>query len=304
MLTKLMEGLGDRLADRWVATLLTPAFFFWLGGLVAWIGHFGWTSLEQWFIHQSQVVQIVLLIGALLIITLSALVIQQLELGIIRFLEGYWPRGLKRLRKWLIQRKVAQHERLHRRFQELASRGLDNLSTEERDEYVSLDWRLMHIPASTGRLMPTTLGNILRAAELRSTGKYGLDFVVCWPRLWLLLPADVKKELTDVRAVLNTGAHVFAWGILFLIWTIWAWWTIPVTLIVTFYAYRWMVNVAVIYSDLLDATFDLHRTALYKSLHWPLPTNPDMEREVGEQVTIYLWRGAEGPAPVFVTDES
>jgi len=46
----------------------------------------------------------------------------------------------------------------------------------------------MHTPAESDRHMPTKLGNILRAAELRSKDKYGLDAVICWPRLWLLLP--------------------------------------------------------------------------------------------------------------------
>ena len=50
MLTKLMEGVGDKLADKWIASLLTPAFLFWAGGLLAWISKIGWETMEKWLL--------------------------------------------------------------------------------------------------------------------------------------------------------------------------------------------------------------------------------------------------------------
>jgi hypothetical protein len=35
MLASFWTGVGDKLADRWVAAILFPAFLFWGGGLVA-----------------------------------------------------------------------------------------------------------------------------------------------------------------------------------------------------------------------------------------------------------------------------
>src|SRR5712692_1576295 len=128
MLTNLMEGLGSKLADQWVATLLTPAFVFWAGGLVAWAWHFGWTPLEKWFTVQPQTVQVTLLIGALLVVATSAVIVQRFDLVVLRILEGYWPRWLGRPRKWLIHRAATRCDQLDQRFQVLAGKGLKKLS--------------------------------------------------------------------------------------------------------------------------------------------------------------------------------
>lgn len=82
--------------------------------------------------------------------------------------------------------------------------------------------------------MLTKLGNILRAAENRLSERYGLVMTICWLRRWLLLPDKTKQEITEVRATLDTAARMFLWSLLFLIWTVWAWWVPLVTLIVAF----------------------------------------------------------------------
>jgi hypothetical protein len=65
-------------------------------------------------------------------------------------------------------------------------------------------------------------------------------------------------------------------------------------------AYRfWLTGRATAFADLLDAAFDLYRRRLYEQLRWPLPANPDEERQAGAQMTIYLWRGLGGDEPAF-----
>jgi len=77
--------------------------------------------------------------------------------------------------------------------------------------------------------MPTRLGNLLRAAERKPLEKYGLDAILCWSRLWMLLPDAVKKDLQESRADLNNAARVWLWSLLFCGWTfvgenIWTTW--------------------------------------------------------------------------------
>ncbi|MBW4661058.1 MAG: hypothetical protein KME15_20475 [Drouetiella hepatica Uher 2000/2452] len=305
MSAKFLEGLGGKLAEQWVATLLTPAFVFWAGGFAAGIQCYGWISFTAWFTNQPEPLQIALLVGGFCLIAASAFVIQRFDLVVLRFLEGYWHPWLRSPRRWLIKRQAARIRKMGDRFQTLASLEPTQRTAELIDEYVQLDWQLMHTPLRPDRLMPTRLGNVLRAAELRPLEKYGLDAVICWPRLWLLLPDGVKKDLQEARADLNTAARVWLWSLLFMGWSLifwcpWSWWTALVGLASALFAYyAWMLEAAGTYADLLESTFDLYRPLLYQSLRWALPTNPLEERKLGEALTEYLWRGSDAAYPIF-----
>lgn len=305
MPTKLLESLGGKLAEQWAANLLTPAFVFWLGGLAAWIQKFGWKALEQWFTQLVEPIQIAILFVALLVALTTAFAIQKLDLAVLRFFEGYWPVWMSPLRHWLLKQQRQKLNRLDQRWQELAieqdqlKQAQKDLNLEELDELIAIDWQLRQAPSQPERLMPTQLGNLLRAAETRPTEKYGLDAVICWSRLWLILPDAVKKELQETRADLNTAARIWLWGVLFWVWVVWVWWAIPVGLVVTWFAYGWMLEAAATYSDLLESAFDLHRLELYKALYFPVPTNPAEEKRFGQQLTEYLWRGSDRTYPGF-----
>ncbi|MBW4475139.1 MAG: hypothetical protein KME45_32880 [Stenomitos rutilans HA7619-LM2] len=305
MPTKLLESLGGKLAEQWVANLLTPAFVFWLGGLAAWIQKFGWHPLEQWFTQLVEPLQIAILFVGLLVVLVTAFAIQKLDLTVLRFFEGYWSTWMNPLRRWLLKQQRKKLVRLDQRWQALAIKrdqlrqAQQDLTLEDLDELLAIDWQLRQAPSQPERLMPTKLGNLLRAAETRPTEKYGLDAIICWSRLWLVLPDTIKKELQEARADLNTAARIWLWGVLFWVWAVWVWWAIPVGLLVAWFAYVWMLEAAATYSDLLESVFDLHRLTLYKSLQFPVPKNPAEEKQLGQELTEYLWRGSDRPYPEF-----
>ena len=91
MTRKFLEGVSSKLAERWVATLLTPAFLFWTGGAITVIHHFGWicvqTQISVWVGEPSTVLVV---IAAFCLVTTSAFVVQRFDLSVLRFLEGYW----------------------------------------------------------------------------------------------------------------------------------------------------------------------------------------------------------------------
>jgi hypothetical protein len=291
MSAKFLESFGSKLTEQWVATLLTPAFFFWAGGAAAGLQRFGWKPASTWFKQQPETLQIALLVAGFCLIAVSAFVVQRFDLPVLRFLEGYWYPWLRPLRHWFIVREAKRSQRIDDRWQQLARIDSAKLCDEQRDEFVQLDWQQLHLPLPN-QLMPTRLGNILRAAEQRPLQKYGLDTIVCWSRLWLLLPDAVKKDLQEARAELNTAVRVWLWSMLFIFWTIWAWWAAPVGIISAIFAYySWALDAARNYGELIEATFDLHRHLLYQSLRWGLPPDPNEERRVGRQLTEYLWRG-------------
>lgn len=305
MLAKFSEGLEGKLAEQWIATVLSPAFGFWAGGLVAIVYDRGWAELATWFIQQRQPLQIGILVVALVGVAASAQIINRFDHALIRVLEGYWPRWLNPLRRRLVTRQTERYRQADERFQELDTKLAAALAAKVPpdpavyEEYCMLDWSLRRMPAKPEQTMPTGLGNRLRATERISIDKYGLDAVICWPRLWLVLPVETRNEVSAAREALDAAARLWLWGALFILWTIWAWWAAPVGIVVVLLAHRWMLNAADIHGDIVEAAFDVHRFKLYEALRWPVPKNPAAEGETGKALTRYLWRGSDEPKPEF-----
>jgi hypothetical protein len=314
MLTDFWIGLGGKLAERWAALVLSPALAFWAGGLGTWVWRHGragasrqgWVAILQAWASQLRglpaVIQGALVVGLLLGIALSALVVQVAAMPALRVLEGYWPRWLDPLWGWGVRRRTAKLRRDARRLRELAVKGIDQLSARELATYVALDRRRRRAPTRPERRMPTHLGNVLRAAEGRPEAHYGLEATTCWPRLWLLLPDTARTEVAAARSSLNAATQVWLWGVLFVVWTVWAWWALPLGALVAAGAYAQMLRSAGVFGDLLESCFDVYRGSLYESLRWPLPASPADERRCGRDLTRYLWRGSSLPTPSFTDD--
>lgn len=302
-MTKFWEGLGGKLADQWVTTILTPAFAFWLGGFIVWVIHTGLDPLKTLEMQLNQLTPIAqgaVLVGGLLVVVVSSSAIQRLDLTTLRWLEGYWPGWLNWLRNKLARWQHNVMRTKQKRFDDLEAKyAQKSISPDERRERVSLGLELRLAPELSKEYMPTKLGNILRAAENRPSERYGLVTTICWPRLWLILPDATKQELTDARATLDTAARTFLWSLLFLSWTIWAWWVPLVTLVFALWAYRWALSAAEVYGDLLEAAFDLHRFELYEALRFPPPQDTWTELERGNQLTAYLLYGLVAEPVIF-----
>jgi hypothetical protein len=301
------EGWISSPIERWIALLLKSGILFWLGGLVAWLYHSDkdWTFVWQELTSNMKPIGILLLIFVLLmVLAMMAGILKRFDIVVIRFLEGYYWSGWRaNLLKYLQNIRIAQTET---RFQVLAfkyDKGLPPLTSQEQAEYAHLDWQRMLIPLEEAQRMPTRLGNLLRALELHPQEKYGLDIFVCWFRLWLVLPDSVKKEIVIARDNLNTTARIWMWGLLFLVWIPFTVWVVPISAIVMFLAYHWMLQAANIYGQLIESSFDLYRSKLYQELRWPLPKNAAEERKQGEQLTAYLWRGSDSDKPEFINNE-
>ncbi|MCY7407986.1 MAG: hypothetical protein LH631_11585 [Alkalinema sp. CAN_BIN05] len=308
MSAKFLEGVGGKLAEQWVANLLTPAFVFWSGGLLAYIYRHGWQPIANLFPDSKlEALQIGIIAGIFILIYLSALIVQRFDTEILRGLEGYWYPGLRQLPlvTYLRNCQIKKRDRLLTQWQILDEKlEAKLLIATDRAEYIRIDRALRQYPTDKTDFLPTHLGNILRAAERRPYDRYGLDAIVCWPRLWLLLPETARKDIQEARLTLNNGVRFFAWSILFLVWSIWSVWVIPLALLSAIFAYCWILDSAMLYGELIESVFDLYRPNLYQSLRFPLPTNPAEERAIGLQITEYLFRGSNRPIPAFTPPPS
>lgn len=175
----------------------------------------------------------------------------------------------------------------------------DQLSKPERE------WFLL-LPPRRAFVMPTRLGNILRASELYSMRRYNLDSVVVWPRMQGLLPNEFAEGLRDAKAnldlllVVTTLAGIFSlgWEIGLGIWTN-RWDLFLIASLGWFLAllsYSGVLQAALSYSELIKASFDLYRWELLKALHLKMPESYKDERKLWDQVNDLLYRNYP-PAP-------
>lgn len=302
MLDKFWESLGEGLGDQWIKTLIHPGLLFWGVGLIAWIGRQddGWQALlDLWHGLGSLEAQVAMLVGLLLVLSASSVGMRWAQWPLLRLMEGYWP---GKVRTWAARRLQKKHRQIDDRWQTLQQqfegRQWEHLSVEARTEYLRLDRELMyHYPTNTKEILPTALGNRLRAAEQYPQTHYGLDGIIVWPRLWPLLPDPVQEAITSSRQALDEAVRLFGWGLLTALWGLWAWWAVPLGLGLAVAAWFRALHTAEVYGDLIRTAFDLHRFALYEALRWPPPSDSDTERAYGEQLTAYLFRGLL-PEPV------
>ncbi len=295
MLTSFWESVGEGLSEKWLERLFGPAFLFWAGGLLLWIGPGNLSDRWAELIALPPVAQSGLLIATLLTLAGSARLMAALSIPILRFLEGYWPWPLDYVGTAgvALRRKIVARRK--RRWSDLMlKRQKETLSWREQRELARLETWRGHTPRDEQDLLPTHLGNILRAAETRPRQRYGLDAVLLWPRLWLLLPENVRQDLSAARGRMDDLAGAWGWGLLFLGWTFtwhWAW---VIALLWMGVVYALLVQSAQAFADLLVATFDTQRWRLYEALRWPLPPKSGAaEIAAGEALTRYVQRGMQ-----------
>lgn len=291
MLELIGNGLANRLAERWANVVVLPATLFWLGGLFAWTatgyGALDWSRVSKYLTSPPSAATLGLIALGILV---SGLFVRRLSDPVLALLSGRWPLWCDPAARVLARRWARTIERRERRWQELAA-GPRDWAGERR--FVALDAWLRTMPADTARCLPTRLGNALAAAERWPREKYGLDAAKCWARLWLVMPEDSRREMVRGQERLEAHTTAWTWGLLFVLWTPWAWWAAPVGLVAAFFAYTGAVRSAIVLGGLQEAAFDLHRTALYKALRILPPADTALEPAMGEKVTKYLWRGTE-----------
>jgi hypothetical protein len=290
------ESVSGKLAERLTAELVAPATLFWAAGLGAWILDRGWNDsadrLVRWFEGLSGVEQVLVAAGALGALIASAAVGEYLARTVLRLLEGYWPRGLGWLRDAATAARSRRIARAETTLAELeATRRRSGLDPGEALEFARLDAKLRRVPAAPDLRMPTRLGDILRSGETWPRLKYGLDAVVCWPRLWLVLPEQARTDLAQARRELDHSVAIAMWGAMILVWTPLTLWALLAAAVLASFAYLRSLSAAEVFADLVEAAFDVFRDSLYTHVGVAFPAAGEDERRAGESLTAYLWRG-------------
>jgi hypothetical protein len=239
--------------------------------------------------------QVLLLVLALVVI---ALLLDPLQLRLVRLLEGYWPARLALVTRWSRARQCERRDRAAR----AAALG-DDLSPRAIQEagVRATRWQ-RRFPDDPDAVRPTALGNALTAMETRAGSQYGWDAVVAWPRLYPVLSpgvqavVDGQRDRLDALARLAMTSAVTAVLAAALLAQS-GWWLLAAAIpaVVARLAYAGAVHTAMSYGEAVTVAFDLHRFDLLTQLHLPLPADVEQERSLASQVSL-MWRQGVVPA--------
>lgn len=156
---------------------------------------------------------------------------------------------------------------------------------------------------SSRYVMPTRLGNVLRAAEYYPDERYGADYLILWARLAPLCPDSFLENMDQFQAALDflvvavTGFSLLAvstsltaaltghGALIFLV-------CLAGGFALAHVAYLSAVAAAAELGEAMRASFDLFRNELLVRMRWPIPATPQEERETWEAVGEFI-RGAE-----------
>jgi hypothetical protein len=224
-----------------------------------------------------------------------ALALQPLQLAMVRILEGYWGNT------WPAERAAAACIFLHRRQRRkwlAAQQSSVPLDLAEKGHAATAAWALRQNYPPEDKVLPTRLGNVLRAAEDRAGRRYGLDAVAIWPRLYPLLGEKLAMTIADQRDQLDLSARFCA--VFFLaaiaagtiLFRHGAWLLVPgAALLLAWLSYRAAIAAAIVYGESIEAAFDLYRFDLLTALHLPLPCDRATERAANEALCDFLRQG-------------
>jgi hypothetical protein len=236
-----------------------------------------------------------LLVIVVLVVTL---ILQPLQIGVVQLLEGYWAATPdRRARSALARRAVALGVELQRRRLAWLRACQDTVDELHPLELARLQEEVESYP-DLPLLMPTRLGNVLKAGEQRAGGRYGLDADVSFPHLYPLLRQPHKAAWDDLSNQLDSAAHLVLTFVLATLvsailllphgWDGW-WLALPVLFAgLAWLSYRSTIAAARYQTRLLAAAFDLHRFDLLSAMRMRLPNDPHEEFEVNQQLIALL----------------
>ncbi|MPZ82153.1 MAG: hypothetical protein GEV28_17850 [Actinophytocola sp.] len=163
-----MDKVSGRTDQRFLGTLLFPSFILLtgIGSLV--VTQIGWAHTLTWWSALDGSRRVLLVAAAVTATFLIVLLLAVRLRTLVRFFEGQWPEPLATLGR----------------------------KRQERRRARTTDFEKRYYLFPTESLMPTRLGNVLRAAEdyPHSNDRYGMDSAFFWPRLYSVLPDSFRAS--------------------------------------------------------------------------------------------------------------
>jgi len=161
-------------------------------------------------------------------------------------------------------------------------------------------------PEREGLVLPTRLGNIMRAYERYSDIVYGIESIVMWPRLLMVVPEAARDRIREGESLFHFALNIlFVGTITFLLFVglsaeslyenhslaaiqSFLWPAICVPLISVFFGWLgwWLLPIAAMQrGEQVKSIFDLYRAPLAEALGLQLPATDAEERKMWQLVS-------------------
>ncbi|MFE9610765.1 hypothetical protein [Streptomyces sp. NPDC006012] len=292
-MTRFLEALGGKLAERWLALLLGPSVLL-MGVIAAGVslGHRRWHDTGLLLDRLDRLsAQPALRTGGTLVLVLAGVLVVSTGLGL-----AVTALGAVVERLWLGDRPRRLTARRRRRWdaaQERFDRALVAAARAERTpEAAAAAARARELNALRNRISlapparPFWLGDRIAAVDTRVWDSYRLDLTSAWPRLWLTLPEDVRAEIGTARGSLAAATRLLAWSVGYLAVGL-VWWPSAVVGVVTAVTAWWRARAAgAAFAELAESAVDLHGRGLAESLG--IPCAGPLTEDVGAEITTLL----------------
>lgn len=270
------------------------------------------------------------LVALLFISLLVAIIFAGLNSTFICLLEGkYWWQRSVVLLPLLYAKQVAWKkeygslEALRKRYRHITEtwfrkkNGPDRLVLEETliqlrkdiDEThieVEKKYRRQSLPHSSDLLAPTAFGNAYAIVEEYAYERYGIDAVLFWPRLQLLIEkrdTSISERLSYATGSLDLAINLAFVSFIVLLELAATLWSLPASrstpmfvgmgmvLLLCLAFYRASVNAVHSLGEVITSSFDFHRDLLLDAYGLRKPASLDEEQRLWVKLATFVRRG-------------
>ena len=277
------------LEQRFLKNAFLPVLLFFPGIFVPTLlfnGHFIYL-IHKWD-SQTATLKLIEVAGYLATVWFVAAIVASQWRNIIRLYEGY-PLA-----------RYPLFDRAGKTWHKRQLMKLESLNPKTVDSRFFAYWAYPEM----ADILPTRLGNVLRAAEMYPLYRYDADEILLWPRIYHILPRELLRDIGDARAslefllvvslwcvgfaVANPIVAIFGHGSLSVAACIFA-----IGLLFGYLAYSSAIPAAAEYGAYIRTAFEAYRFDLLAQLRVPAPVDLADERRQWRELCAFLLNGAK-----------
>ncbi|WP_226030099.1 hypothetical protein [Streptomyces hyderabadensis] len=292
-MTRFLEALGGKLAERWIALMLGPSVLLMAVAAVGvTLGHRRWDDFGLLLTRLNELsAEPALRNTGTLVLLLAGLLAASAGLGL-----AATGLGATVERLWLATRPRRLADRRRRRWQdahEAFNRALLEIARAEGTPgAAAAATRARRLNARRNRIAltppdhPFWLGDRVAAVDTRVWQAYRLDLTSAWPRVWLVLAEDVRGEIVASRSRFAASARLMAWAVGYVaVGAVW-WPSAVAGAVAAATAWRQARLAGASFAELAESAVDLHGRQLAESLG--IACEGPLTEDVGAEITTVL----------------